>query len=296
LLENNPYITEVIPYGTDALVRLSSSVFDRVINLDAGKISAGMATAASAKQKIGFVLHEDGFVRPSNRAAGIWLRMGIFDDLKKTNKHTYQEIMCSILGLPTEGLQYILKLTEKEKEDGRNYLLKLGLNLGKKIIGIHTGGSGRWLLKQWAEDSFVALILQLAHEPGDTAQAVLLGGPLERELNRRILDKVTVPVFAAGCENEVRHFAALTNCCSVVLCADSLAMHVALAMGRRVVVLFGPTSSSEIELFGLGEKVFPDLDCLACYRRTCDFNPNCMDAISVDMVKRAISRQLAFTP
>jgi heptosyltransferase-2 len=69
-------------------------------------------------------------------------------------------------------------------------------------------------------------------------------------------------------------------------------MHVALAMGRRVVVLFGPTSHTEIELFGRGEKVIADLSCLACYKQECDFVPNCMDGISVDMVQQAILRQL----
>jgi ADP-heptose:LPS heptosyltransferase len=70
-------------------------------------------------------------------------------------------------------------------------------------------------------------------------------------------------------------------------------MHIALAVGCRVVVLFGPTSHTEIELFGLGEKVIPDLPCLACYNKICGVTPNCMDMISVDMVKQAIIRQLA---
>jgi len=292
LLENNPYITEVIPYSTDALIHLSSRTFNRVINLDTGKISAGMATIAKAKEKIGYILHKDGYVISTNAAADEWLRMGIFDDLKRANQRSYQEIMCSIIGLPTEGMKYVLELTEIEKEEGRSHLLRLGLDLNKSIIGIHTGGGGRWLLKQWNEEGFVALISELLHELGHDAQILLFGGPLERELNRRIIDKVNVPVFDAGCDNEVRHFAALINCCSVVLSSDSLAMHVAVAMGRRTVVLFGPTSSTEVELFGLGEKVVPDLDCLVCYKRVCDFIPNCMDSISVDMVKRAILSQL----
>jgi heptosyltransferase-2 len=70
-------------------------------------------------------------------------------------------------------------------------------------------------------------------------------------------------------------------------------MHIALAMGRRVVVLFGPTSHEEIELFGLGEKVIPDLDCLVCYKRECDFIPNCMNSITVNMVLQAVFRQLS---
>ena len=69
-------------------------------------------------------------------------------------------------------------------------------------------------------------------------------------------------------------------------------MHVTLAMGRHSVVIFGPTSFSEIELFGLGEKVVPDFDCLVCYKKVCDFIPNCMDSILVDMVKQAILKQM----
>jgi len=69
-------------------------------------------------------------------------------------------------------------------------------------------------------------------------------------------------------------------------------MHVALALKRRVVVLFGPTSAAEIELYGLGEKIVPQMECLACYKAGCNFVPNCMDLISVEMVARAVERQL----
>ena len=70
-------------------------------------------------------------------------------------------------------------------------------------------------------------------------------------------------------------------------------MHLSLALKTRAVVLFGPTSAAEIELYGLGEKVFPDMGCLSCYKTSCDFVPNCMDLISTDMVESAVLRQLA---
>ncbi len=56
LLERNAYITEVFEYGPDALLQLQTRTFDRVINLDAGKTSAALASMANAKQKDGFVL------------------------------------------------------------------------------------------------------------------------------------------------------------------------------------------------------------------------------------------------
>jgi heptosyltransferase-2 len=70
-------------------------------------------------------------------------------------------------------------------------------------------------------------------------------------------------------------------------------MHLSLALQRRTVVLFGPTSAPEIELYGLGEKVVPSMGCLSCYKTSCDFVPNCMDLISTDMVESAVLRQLA---
>jgi len=56
--------------------------------------------------------------------------------------------------------------------------------------------------------------------------------------------------------------------------------------------LFGPTSAAEIELFGLGEKLCPELDCLVCYRERCDRTPSCMDLIETSHVLAAIWRVL----
>src|SRR5262249_28538531 len=209
LLRHNPYLTEVIPYGTDAVIHASSQTFDRVINLDAGKTSAALATMTRAKEKIGYTLHDDGYVVATNAAAEEWLRMGIFDDLKQANQKSYQEIMCSILGLPSQGMQYVLELTEREKKTGRDHLSALGLDLNKTILGIHTGGGGRWRLKQWHEESFITLLQQLTHRLEPHTQIVLFGGPLERERNRRIQEAVRNSLYDAGCDNEVRHFAAL---------------------------------------------------------------------------------------
>jgi heptosyltransferase-2 len=61
-------------------------------------------------------------------------------------------------------------------------------------------------------------------------------------------------------------------------------MHFAIALKKPLVVFFGPTSAAEIETYGLGKKVFADMDCLACYKKECDKKPNCMDLISVNML------------
>src|SRR5258708_25485635 len=78
LLERNPYVTEVLNYGEDALVQLQARAFDAVINLDAGKTSSGLATLAKAAQKDDFVLDSRGCVQPTNAAARKSLAIGLF--------------------------------------------------------------------------------------------------------------------------------------------------------------------------------------------------------------------------
>lgn len=290
LLENNPYLSEVICYGADSLVHLLARSFDRVINLDAGKISAGLATVARSPRKDGFLLHQKGHVVASNEPAQRWLEMGVFDDLKRANTRTYQSIMAEILDLPAKGHRYVLELKAAEQEKAQAHLRSLGMNLSWPIVGLNTGAGERWQLKQWRLEGYQELIERL-YEESET-QVLLLGGRSERDRHEWLKKHTQAPLFDSGNDNDLRHFAALTAQCTVVVTGDTLAMHIALATERRVVVLFGPTSSAEIELYGLGEKIVPDMDCLVCYKPSCDYLSTCMDWINADMVAEVVKRQL----
>jgi lipopolysaccharide heptosyltransferase III len=294
LLQRNPYITEVLELGPEALVHLQTRTFDRVINLDAGKTSAAIATAARSSRKDGFVLHERGYVQPTNDAARRWLEAGIFDDIKRQGRATYQDRMADILGLSGRKHEYVFALAEEEIARARAHLGSIGLDFSRRTIGLNTGAGGRWPLKQWREDGYLELVTRLGRR--SDVQFLLLGGPGERERNERLRTASPVKMFDPGCDNTVRHFAALLSHSDVVITGDTLAMHLSLAFKKRTVVLFGPTSAAEIELYDLGEKVVPDMTCLSCYKTSCDFVPNCMDLISVDMVEDAVARQLALTP
>jgi heptosyltransferase-2 len=290
LLQRNRYIAEVLELGPEALAHLQARTFDRVVNLDASKISAALATAARSPRKDGFILSERGYVQPTNDAARRWLEAGLFDDIKRQGTETYQDRMAEILGLQGQH-RYVFELSDDEIRRARATMLALGIDFNRPIVGLNTGAGGRWPLKQWREEGYVELVARIARD--HDAQFVLLGGPGERDRNERLKAASTVKLLDPGCDNTVRHFGALVKHCDVVVTGDTLAMHLALALERRTVVLFGPTSAAEIELYDLGEKVVPDMQCLSCYKTSCDFVPNCMDLISTDMVEQAVRRQLA---
>jgi len=218
--------------------------------------------------------------------------MGVFDDLKRQNTRTYQDLMLEIIGLTGAPHPYVFELTDDERARGRNHLQDLGVDLSRPIVGLNTGAGRRWQLKQWRAEGYLEIVERLALKRRGV-QFVLLGGPEERERHQRLMASSRVPLIDTGCNNAVRDFAAMVAECDVVIAGDTLAMHLSLALGRRTVVLFGPTSSAEIEMYGLGEKIVPDMHCLCCYKPACDFVPNCMDLITTDSVAAAVERQLS---
>jgi ADP-heptose:LPS heptosyltransferase len=96
-----------------------------------------------------------------------------------------------------------------------------------------------------------------------------------------------------GGSHSLTHFAGVVNQCKLVVCSDSLALHFAIACKKRILAFFGPTSPTEIELYGLGAKVYPNMDCLVCYKKNCDKNPSCMDNLSVDVLFQAIKKEIS---
>ncbi|MBE3064898.1 MAG: glycosyltransferase family 9 protein [Spirochaetes bacterium] len=296
LLGHNPYVSRVLVLGSDASLRyLLTRRFDLIVNLDQGATSCELVALTKAKEIMGFVLGHDGAIRATDDPALAWLEMGLFDDLKRANRETYQSIVGAIVGAPSDSLKYVFNLADDERQGARARMRSLGFREGIATVGINPGAGGRWPLKQWRLDGYAELTSRLHHTYGPRIQLVILGGPAERESLAALRSLTDAPLIDTGCDNPVRAFAAMISLCDLIVLGDTLAMHLALALGRRVVVLFGPTSHTEIELYGLGEKVYPEMPCLSCYRQTCDIVPTCMQALGANEVFAAVARQLELT-
>src|SRR5258707_1908614 len=134
LLQRNPHIAEVLELGPEALVHLQARTFDRVINLDASKISAALASTARSVRKDGFVLDERGYVQPTNDAARRWLEAGIFDDIKRQGTATYQDRMAEILGLAGRRHRYVFTLSVDEVARAHAHLRSIDVDFDRPLI------------------------------------------------------------------------------------------------------------------------------------------------------------------
>lgn len=290
LFKHNPLVDEVWCAETDAPVRLQVERFDLVINTDADKWTAALATLAQAPEKRGLVLDTQGSLAPANLEAVEWLEMGAFDAQKAANRKTYQQIIYEMCKLPWQRQEIVFKLTPAETQWAREFLHTQGFKSGERVVGVNLGGGGRWKRKRWSEANLLAFCKTMIEQPG--IRVLLIAGPLEKQLAARLAQQLPPTVMSTGTDRSLRELAALLAQCTVVLTGDSLAMLMSVALKIPVVALFGPTSAAEIELYGRGEKIVAPLPCVTCYLTDCDRTPNCMEALQPDAVLAAVKRLL----
>ncbi len=82
------------------------------------------------------------------------------------------------------------------------------------------------------------------------------------------------------------------NSCNMIVTNDSLGMHLAIALKKKIVALFGPTSSKEVYLYGRGTKLLPrsPYKCIPCLVSECFQKKNCMEFINPEEVKDEITK------
>jgi len=86
------------------------------------------------------------------------------------------------------------------------------------------------------------------------------------------------------------------NSCRLLVTNDSLGLHIALALGKKIVALFGPTKASEVDECDCMIKLKPDIDweCIPCLAASCHKPEGlCMEHISQDSVIEAVKKLLS---
>lgn len=289
MFAHNPLVDRVLTFGGHLPVELVAERFDVILNPDAASDACAIAHASRGLSRVGFDLDErTGLASPLSDAAATWFEMGVRDDLKRANRRTYQELVSEVLGLDYRRERPMLELDEAGTRRAAELRARHGGS--GRIVGLNTGAGGRWTYKKWTADGYAGLIERLVAE-GDTV--FLLGGPEEVERNAELAARGGPQVVDTGCDNTLLEFGGVVDACDAVVTGDTLAMHVALARGKPTLVLFGPTSLHEIDVFDSGERIAPEgMDCLCCYLPECDVRPTCMDNISVERVHGALRRAL----
>ena len=161
----------------------------------------------------------------------------------------------------------------------------------RPLVGIVPGAE--WGTKRWGEGKYAELSRRLTR---GGATVLLLGGPGERDLARRIAAGSGVPVIDTT-GNSIAEALALLARCDLVVGGDTGLVHCARALGRRTVLVFGPTDPGR-HVFGPGERALRvELECSPCHDHGPERCPlghhRCMTDLEVNPVEREARALLA---
>lgn len=273
-------VDQKLLFTWENVISLEAQTFDLVINLDKSAPEAALLKKLSAKKKMGFTLSDQGKVMPIDDSARPKWETGVDDVLMKKNKKHFVEETFEICGYEFNGEKYWMDSFPDWEG---------GLPIHRPLVGLNTGCGERWLTRLWPEQNFVDTAKELMK---NKFGVVLLGGPSEHEKNLRIAKETGA--FYPGLQS-IPRFISLIQACDIVVTSVTMALHLSIAQGKRIVLFNNIFPSNEFHLYGLGEILEPGLKCQSCYKNKFDEScqaPNCMSLISVDSVVAEVEKQL----
>jgi lipopolysaccharide heptosyltransferase II len=169
--------------------------------------------------------------------------------------------------------------------------LKLHAQPGRPIAILVPGTM--WETKHWRAEGFAGVARGLA---ALGFAPVLIGSKGEQALNRSIREQAPGTTDFTG-QTSLADAVALIRRATVVVTNDSGLMHIAAALGKPAVSIFGPTNPVQVGPYGQPKSVIRlDLPCSPCNFRLlsqCPIGHACMRELSTETVMEKVRAVLA---
>ncbi|MDD2542188.1 MAG: glycosyltransferase family 9 protein [Desulfuromonadaceae bacterium] len=181
------------------------------------------------------------------------------------------------------NLNLELFVSEDDKQFASKLISVAGLG-GKPLIALNLGASNR--IKCWAPQSFAQLGDRLATELD--AGIILVGGPDELDLAELVMvSTMAKPLNLVG-KMSLTQLGAMLQRSKLLVSGDTGPLHLATAVGTKVIGLFGAIDPMRTGPVGSGHIVIshPEVPCVPCNDKKCHQTPylECMTRITVDEV------------
>jgi heptosyltransferase-2 len=186
-----------------------------------------------------------------------------------------------------------IHLSDENKKFAEDYIKKNRINENDFVVGFHPGCATlkNHIKRRWEPEKFAELGKKLIKDKN--AKVFLFGGPDEEELKSSINSMTdSANSFLIKTEKFLQSIAIMKRC-NVFVTNDSALMHVASALGLKVIAIIGPTNTHYIHPWKTEHKIVSlNLDCAPCFFYTpkhlacsrTDVQFKCIKELDVDMV------------
>ncbi|MFH1008917.1 MAG: glycosyltransferase family 9 protein [Candidatus Latescibacterota bacterium] len=263
------YVDHILSFELKHILWLEETTFDVLYSLDKDREAIALSNRVKARTKKGFRI-ADGMCAPYDGDSVHKYHMGLLDDLNKANTKSYPEEIFEICGFKFRGERYIL-------DDFASLGLQWSIPQPRPLVALNTGCGARWQTRLWPEAYWTELAWKLRQKG---LGVLILGGEQEHEKNTRIAQTSGASYLG---HFPLKHFINLMDQCDMVVTAVTMAMHIAIGLEKKLILLNNIFNPHEFELYGSGEIIQPpDVDCLGCFVQECE--KPCMERIQVDTV------------
>ena len=183
-----------------------------------------------------------------------------------------------------ENISFKVPVLESARRHIDDFLRARNIH-GRRIVIIHPGVT--WVTKRWALKNYSLLVEEITEKFSNSA-IVITAGPGEEALVNKIQESCKVhTVITDSMSLDV--FIALLDRCEVFIASDTGPLHLAAALGKRVIGLYGPTDPVRNGPWGEENfAVWKKLSCSGCWRRRCS-DVRCMSGIQISEVMEKVS-------
>lgn len=254
LLAGNLYIKRILIFDLPSVLQLQRERFDTVINLEKVPGICALADSINAWRRYGFRFDEQTGDAQAYDGCEWAFTLCRDDELKKSHKVSWQESLLGIVGATWKNQEYIL-----------GYQPKTGQQFD---VGFNWAVGSKWPNKAWPKGHW-------------------------SKLEELLLPEGLTVSWQQGMDN-LNAYMDWISSCRLLVTNDSLGLHIALALRKKVVILYGPTNPHETYFYNRGEVIYPDqeLPCRPCLQPLCSQEKQCMEFISPPNVASAVKRLL----
>lgn len=257
LLHENKLIDRILIWDNFVPFQLMREKFDVLVNLEKIPGVAALSDIIDAWTKYGFRFDSISGTYHAYEKGLSFINYMQEKMDNKSLKDCWQKVLVEMLGIEWNEQKYIIGYKPKTEE-----IYDIGLNC--KV-------GSKWPTKAMPVEKW-------------------------KELGKSLLDSGFKISWQQGLK-DLYEYMDWINSCKLLISQDSLGLHTAFALKKKVIGLFGPTDPHEVYFYNNSRVIYSQQECqyMPCYDQRCISDLNCMDGISindiVDTVKSIVDEE-----
>lgn len=189
------------------------------------------------------------------------------------------------IGCRVDKVVFPIEIPAEESLKAIEIMLQNGIDESKPYFVFAVGAN--WENKRWRTDFFAELGNWLYSVK--VTPVIIGGGALDEERAEKIISQMEIPPVNLVGKTNLMQLAYVIKKARLVLGGDTGPVHLAAGLGVRTLMLMGPTDANRNGPYGQIENAIEvDRNCKGCWKRACPKNKDCLENISVQLVKEKI--------